>query len=247
MCAGPTQGVEMHDASCGTIVELWRYPVKSMLGERCAAVDVNARGVDGDRRYAVRTAAGKFGSGKSTRRFQYVPGLFGFRAIYRDDVPEVTFPNGQILRADDPAIHTALSTNLGQPVMLAREGAISHFDAGPVHLLTTATLAWVHAHLPDSAVDVRRFRPNLVVAVLGTTPVEHAWCGRTLAIGDTMRLRISIPTERCVMVTFAQAELPKDPQVLRWITQAAGAQLGVYADVVVPGRVRRGDRVQLVV
>lgn len=50
----------------GTITQLWRYPVKSMLGERCAHVDIDERGVQGDRRFAVRTSEGKFGSGKTT-------------------------------------------------------------------------------------------------------------------------------------------------------------------------------------
>ena len=65
-----------------TVAALWRYPVKSMLGERCQSLALTARGVEGDRLYAIRDADGKFGSGKSTRRFRRIDGLFAFHAVY---------------------------------------------------------------------------------------------------------------------------------------------------------------------
>lgn len=238
--------LHQYESAPRTVVRLWRYPVKSMLGEQRAYLDLNQRGVDGDRRFAIRTVEGKFGSGKSTRRFRHIAGLFNFQATYHDDIPDITFPDGQTMQGDDPTIHTHLSHMLGQPVTLAQEDAISHFDAGPVHLLTTAALAWLQMRLPDSVIDERRFRPNLLVDTPGATPIEHHWCGRTLAIGDTVQLRINVPTERCVMVTFAQTDLPKDSQVLRCITQDATLQFGVYADVVVPGQVKLGDHVRIV-
>src|SRR5262249_39520576 len=64
----------------GQVVRVWRYPVKSMLGEECAHLVVNERGVMGDRLFAVRDVDGKFGSAKTTRRFRKIDGLFGFRA-----------------------------------------------------------------------------------------------------------------------------------------------------------------------
>src|ERR1043166_1537665 len=121
----------MPAATSGIVLTLWRYPVKSMLGERCERLALDARGVEGDRLYAIRDAGGKFGSGKSTRRFRRIDGLFGFTAVYEDDVPVITFPDGRRMRGDDPRVHDALSVALGQPVTLAREAAISHLDAGP--------------------------------------------------------------------------------------------------------------------
>jgi len=241
----PNHGDQQH-APRGTVMRLWRYPVKSMLGEQQAYLEVNARGVEGDRQFAIRTAEGKFGSGKSTRRFRYIDGLFGYHATYHNGVPEVTFPDGQIMRGDDPAIHTVLSTTLGQPVTLAPEAAISHLDAGPVHVLTTAALAWLRVRLPDAVVDDRRFRPNLLIDVPGATQVEHQWCDRTLAIGETVRVRISVPTQRCGMVGFAQADVPKDAHVLQCITHDAAVHFGVYADVLVPGRITLGDQVLVI-
>ena len=232
----------MPAATSGIVLTLWRYPVKSMLGERCERLALEARGVEGDRRYAIRDADGKFGSGKSTRRFRRIDGLLGFTAVYDGAVPVITFPDGRRLRGDDPRIHDALSAALGQPVTLARESAISHLDVGPVHLLTTASLAWLGDRLLGATLDERRFRPNILIGASGAQPVESAWLGRTLAIGGA-RLAVREPTERCVMVNLTQSELPDDPGVLRMLAEAADAEFGVYADVVVPGRIGVGDEV----
>jgi hypothetical protein len=230
----------------GTIVSLWRYPVKSMLGERCESVGVNARGVDGDRLFAIRDADGKFGSGKSTHRFRRIDGLFRFHAAYEGDVPAILFPNGRTMRGDDSDIHAMLSNALGQPVTLAREAAISHLDAGPVHLLTTASLAWLRVAAPAAATDERRFRPNLLIDVPGATQVERGWLGKVLSVGNEVRLRASASTERCAMVAFAQTDLPYDARILRRITQESDLRFGVYAEVLAPGRIKRGDSVTVV-
>jgi uncharacterized protein len=230
----------------GIVVGLWRYPVKSMLGEPCAYLDVNTRGVAGDRLFAIQDTNGKFGSGKSTRRFRQIDGLFRFHAVYEGDVPAMLFPDGRTMRGDHPDIHATLSHTLGQPVTLVREANISHLDAGPIHLLTTAALAWLRAMLPGANADARRFRPNLVVDVPGATQVERGWLGKTLCVGDAVRLRVSAATERCGMVAFAQADLPHDASILRGITQEAALHFGVYAEVLVSGRIKRGDSVTVV-
>jgi hypothetical protein len=229
----------------GIVTALWRYPVKSMLGERCQSLTLNARGVEGDRLYAVVDANGKLGSGKTSRRFSRIDGLFRFRAAYDGDVPAITFPDGRCLRGDDPGIHDALTTAFGQPVTLAREGAISHFDASPVHLVTTASLAWLAEIAPGSQLDERRFRPNILVEVPGAMAIEREWLDRTLRVGDA-RLAARRMTGRCVMVTLAQSDLPEDPRILRSIAQESDNDFGVYAEVVTPGRISLGDHLTLV-
>ena len=224
-----------------TVATLWRYPVKSMLGEPCDQLELNARGVRGDRQFAVRSADGKFGSGKNSRRFRHIEGLFTFRAQLAGDWPEITFPDGRRLRADDPTIDSALSAVLGTPVTLAREGDVSHFDASPIHLVSTASLQWLQSRLPQSRVDERRFRPNITVRC---DERELSWLGRTLLIGG-VELRVTAPTGRCVMTTSAQGDLPFDPKILRCIAQEAGEDFGVYAEVLQAGRVARGDPVTL--
>jgi uncharacterized protein YcbX len=225
------------------VAALWRYPVKSMLGERCDALELEARGVRGDRAYAVRDEAGKLGSGKNTRRMRHLEGLFSHQARHDAGELSVIFPDGRAMRAEDPAIHGELSRSLGTPVRLAPESDIPHFDASPLHLLTTASLAWLRERLPAAAVDERRFRPNLVLEVSGNTPVEQHWLGRTLRVGTQVELRIVEPTERCAMTTYAQPGLAFDPAVLRCIAQQADALFGVYAEVLRPGRVSQGDLV----
>jgi uncharacterized protein YcbX len=225
----------------GVVARLWRYPVKSMLGEACERVELDERGVQGDRLYAVRDANGNLGSGKTTRRFRHMEGLFGFRALHHDGALQIVFPDGQRIPGSDPAIHQALSRALNLPVTLAGEESVLHFDSAPVHLVTTASLRWLQAGLPDSRIDERRFRPNIVLEVPGDAPVEQAWIGRTIRLGNSAVLRVSDSTERCVMTTFAQSDLPADARVLKRIGRDAGLQFGVYAEVLAPGTVACGD------
>jgi len=224
------------------IAGLWRYPVKSMLGERCDELAVDARGAAGDRLYAVRDAEGKLGSGKNSRRHRRIEGLFGFRAASEGAAPRITFPDGRDLLADDPAIHAALSAALGLPVTLSAEKDVSHYDSAPLHLVTTGSLAGLKKALPGAGIDERRFRPNLVIEGEG----ENRWIGRTLQVGDEVRLEVVDWTERCVMITMAQSELADEPRILRAVAQGeAEALFGVYAEVLVPGRIKRGDVLRL--
>jgi uncharacterized protein YcbX len=225
-----------------TVVALWRYPVKSMLGERCAEVEVEARGVRGDRRFAVRDADGRPSTRKTnSRRFGHLEGIFTFAARYSGERLEIAFPDGSRSSGDDPGIDAALSEALQQPVTLAREAELPYYDASPIHLLTTGSLDRLRAKLPGSRIDERRFRPNLV---LDTAEPELSWIGRTLQIG-TVKLRVTDPTGRCGMTTFAQGDLPFDPKVLRCIAQESGEDFGIYAEVLQPGRIARGDAVTI--
>lgn len=231
----------------GQVSGLWRYPVKSMLGEAMPVLEFDRRGVVADREFAVRNAEGKFGSGKNTRRFRRIDGLFGFGAQLEGGIPVIRFPDGTRMSSADPAIHETLSGALGQSVTLAKEGAISHFDQGPVHLVTSASLAWLRARLPESQIDMRRFRPNIIVEVLGAaSPVEQSWIGSVLSLGRRLRLRVVEPTERCVMITNQQDELPSDAGILRELAAISAACFGVYAEVLGVGEVHLGDDVGLV-
>lgn len=232
-------------ASVGLVRSLWRYPVKSMRGERVEHLVIEKDGVVGDRCYAVRTAEGKFGSGKSTRRFRRIDGLLRMRAVYQSDVPELVFPDGWAVRADDYAVHAALSSWFDQDLKLARKAEVSHLDAGPVHILTSASLRWLQALLPSAILDERRFRPNLVLDVAGDTQVEAEWIGKTLALGVDVRVRVTHRTERCPMVNMAQADLPGDPRIFECLDEKSAAVFGVYAEVTAPGRIDRGDRVTI--
>jgi uncharacterized protein len=86
------------------------------------------------------------------------------------------------------------------------------FDIAVVHLLTTSTIDRLRELYPQGRFEARRFRPNIVVSTGSEDPgfVENDWIGRTVVIGDTVRLAITEPCPRCVMITLPQGDLPKD-------------------------------------
>jgi uncharacterized protein len=177
----------------GSIVSLWRYPVKSMMGEELNATEVAKTGLRGDRAYAlVDSSDAKVASAKNPRKW---PRLFDFRAALADaprtvvKLPSVriTLPDGTIVTSDQPDINRILSNALKRQVKLESASAeqptataeeywpdiegLDHFglpegtffDCAVVHLLTTATLDRLRALYPDGRFEVRRFRPNIVV------------------------------------------------------------------------------------
>lgn len=227
----------------GKIGQLWRYPVKSLLGESCTELSIDRRGVIGDRWYAICDRNGKFGSGKNTRRFRQIDGLFKFQASYDDGVPIITFPDRRTIRGDDPKIDAELSSVLGQPVTLVEENKIPHFDAGSLHLITSASLEWLKSLLPNSVIDERRFRPNLLINLPDRVPSEHSWIGQRLSIGQEVEVEVTELTERCVMTCFEQQELAYDSEIIKTIKKKSNLNFGVYAKVIKTGVVRMGDRI----
>ncbi|HVY64560.1 MAG TPA: MOSC domain-containing protein [Gammaproteobacteria bacterium] len=230
----------------GVVRELWRYPVKSMGGEACESLRVEQRGAQGDRRFAVRDAKGKLGSGKTTRRFRRMDGLLEFRASGSEHGADIAFPDGRTLRSDDAAVHEALSAVLAEPVTLVQEAQVSHLDAAPIHIVTTAALEWIGNSLPDVRIDARRFRPNLVIETDGTGVVELGWIGRRLRVGDEVVLEVAGRTERCAMVALPQGDLEMDPRVLHALALCTDVCFGVYAHVVATGSMRLHDAVSSV-
>ena len=226
------------------VAALTRYPVKSVVGEDLTAVNVDRRGVEGDRLWAVRDADGKLGSGKSSRRFRKMDGLLSLSASYDGATPVVAFPDGTSARGDDPAVHERLSRHVGRAVRLAREDDVPHFDEADLHLVTTSSLSRI-SELYGSPVDARRARANVLVdngRDVGFD--EDGWVGRTVRIGD-VELRILRPMERCVMVTMPQIGLPEERGLLARIGEANETNLGLVAEVVAPGRMRVADPVVL--
>ena len=230
----------------GTLDQLWRYPVKSMLGERISRADVDRRGLFGDRLWAVVDDDGKLGSGKSSKRFRRLEGLLDLTAALPEGAaaPEVTWSDGRVLPVGDPDLDAALTDLAGRRASVLREGEVDHHDDGPVHLVTTASLDWL-ADILGHPAPPARFRPNLVVGTGDLQgPVEQDWVGREVQVGEVV-LRVVMPMPRCVMTTMAQARLPEDKAVLRGLTEHAGADFGVLAEVVRPGVVTEGDPVHL--
>lgn len=122
----------------------------------------------------------------------------------------------------------------------------TYFDAFPLLLLTDATLRRLQQLAPASKVDVRRFRPNLVVATPDGVAdfVEQGWIGKRVRVGEA-ELEIAMTCPRCVMITHGFADLPKDPGLMRTVVREANQNVGVYVRVARPGRIAVGDSVEL--
>ncbi|WP_290059857.1 MOSC domain-containing protein [Amycolatopsis solani] len=228
----------------GVVAALWRYPVKSMAGERLTEVHVGDRGLDGDRLYAVYEPGGRFGSGKNSTRFRLMPGLHAFAARYDGDVPVLTFPDGRVRRGDAADVHGELAAALDFPgVELAKEAGVPHHDEAPVHLVTTSSLAWLAGHTPGVAVDERRFRANILLDT-GSVPgrTEESWVGERVRIGE-VELEVLRKAVRCVMVGLPADGLPAAPGLLKTISEVNGVTFGVQARVVRGGALRVGDDV----
>ena len=231
----------------GSVGELWRYPVKSMRGERLPAAHIETRGFAGDRRFAVYDAEGKIGSGKITRRFRPIAGLRAHSARAEADGVVIESPNGVVIRSDGSDTDAALTASLGQPVTLRRETDVAHHDAAPVHLITTTALHEISTLLArfsfaDRALDAFPFRPNIVIQTDAPWPAEDGWIGRVIAIGDAVRLRITDRTERCIMVnTLPDGSV--DQHIIQTIVRANESCLGVYASVEAAGEIFEGDAI----
>ena len=232
------------------VQEIWRFPVKSMQGERVEAVEVGPQGVRGDRAFALFDT--QTGFGLTGRR---VPQLLFAAAAYRDDGGvTVTLPDGTTVEDD-----LALSDWLGRPVTLraaaepgdrvfedpadferdagwepfnGSAGAFHDSGLAKVSLLSLATIAgWPR----------RRFRANVILDGSG----EDALVGVRVRLGDA-ELDVRQRIERCVMVTRPQPEgidgsIEKDLDVLRTIHRERDSCLAIGATVATPGAFVVGD------
>jgi uncharacterized protein YcbX len=119
------------------------------------------------------------------------------------------------------------------------------FDLAILHVLSTATLEALRDAYPAGRFEARRFRPNLMVDAGSVPFAENAWIGRTISIGEEVKLSITGPCPRCIMTTLPQGDLPKDPGILRAAVQHNGGNVGIYASVLQGGVIRRGDLIRV--
>ncbi|MGC2169160.1 MAG: MOSC N-terminal beta barrel domain-containing protein [Acidimicrobiales bacterium] len=157
-------------------------------------------------------------------------------------------PAGHRDTVTEQKLGSAFFSEIGVPSPVPVE---SFFDLFPLSVLTTSTLAHLGELQPESRFDSQRFRMNVVIDTDESGFVENGWVGQAVGIGDTVRLRVTMPDARCVMTTLAQGSLPRDNEILRTLARhnrlpiGAGAYpcAGVYAMVETSGAVRVGDRI----
>ncbi len=239
------------------VEQVWRFPVKSLGGQRVQAALADSRGLRGDRLWAVRDADGKLGSGKPTRRFRRMEGLLGVSARYlaepgSGDIepPVVIGPDDHVYPVRSGSADEFLRALTGLPeVEVRREQGISHFDEVPLSAIGTATVDWMRAELPEVGIDPRRFRVNLVITT--SEPfVEESWLGRVVRIGsgkDAVETVFDRVLQRCVMVGMRQPGLSESGAVLKRIAEREANPLCLALGGLVarPGRVMVGDPVQV--
>ena len=246
------RGMRLVSVVAMRVLELWRYPVKSLQGEQLDSAEVTRDGLEGDRRYAIYDV--ETGFGLTARR---VPELLFASARLRDDGSvDITLPDGALARNDD-----ALSAWLGRPVTLRSldadvprryenpvvdfehererdwapfEGAPGAFHDSPgarVSLVSTATIGeW----------DRRRFRSNMLLEGEG----EDSLVGSQVALGEAV-IEVGMQIERCVMTVRPQpGGIERDLGVLRTIARERDTCLAVGAVVTQPGRVAVGDALE---
>jgi uncharacterized protein YcbX len=160
-------------------------------------------------------------------------------------------PDGHRDEVVEARLGAALFNERGLPSAVPER---AFFDAFPLSVLTTSSLDRLGELEPQSLFDARRFRMNVIVETPAGGFVENEWLGRTLAIGDDVRIGVAQPDARCVMPSLAQGDLPKDSHILKALVRhnmidVAGALYpcaGVYAVAEATGAIRRGDHVSLV-
>lgn len=241
----------------GRATDLWRYPVKSMLGQRLESAYLTPDGVEGDRAFALRAIeTGRILSAKKVSR------LLEARAQMATTVT-IDLPDGSQLSVDEPNAGRRLSEWLGFDVELVRppgggerpviEGDLGTFRGGPggffdssaVHIVTTSTLRQFTRWHSEGLFDARRFRPNIVLETKEDGFVEEGWIGKTLRLGNA-EIEITKPCSRCVMTTHAMDELPVDRDILRTVNARNDEHVGVYGIVRAPGVARVGDEASIV-
>ena len=234
----------------GTVVELRRFPVKSMAGERPEAVELRWQGIAGDRRFGFYRA-------RDRGRFPWLSArdhslLVLYRAAFRDpgdpkgSAVEVTTPDGERLPVEDPSLLEHLAQAYGDALEILQVTRGAH-DAMPVSVATTATHAAIDA-AHGRPVERARFRTNIVI---DSGEREIAWCGRTLVFGEAgafgeegARLVLADPIPRCALITIDPATGVRDASILRTVAQRFDNRVGVYGATARPGMIRVGDAVR---
>jgi uncharacterized protein YcbX len=231
----------------GRITSAWRYPVKSMAGERLATANVTLQGIMFDRWYAfVEAPAG------GPRAFfpwvtgREVPPLLRYepRWVATDGRPalHVATPSGDVYPIMDERLRREVEAAYAKPVTLVPNYR-GNFDVAAITLISNATVRGI-AEASGTPEEPLRFRMNFYIETERSEPFnEDALVGKTVRLGETVRVAITERDKRCAMVTLApHGSTPVTP-VLAAIANLNETYAGVYGSVLTPGEVREGDPV----
>ena len=284
----------------GRVAEIWRYPVKSMGGERLTSSLLDQNGIAGDRGWAVRDR-----EADETRSARQIPRLLQCAARYAEEPApqrrsprvELTLPDGAAVAGDADNAAELLSAALEREVALTplhpaddlahyrrapgdpnvdpiaalrevfglreddplpdltglpealREFSTppgTYFDCFPLHVLSTASMASLSGFGAGDDVDIRRFRPNILIDTGDAEGLpEVDWAGRRLRIGAA-EIEVKTTTVRCSVPSHRQRGLERSGAVGRALIEHTAQHLGAYANVLTSAEVAVGDPVEMV-
>jgi uncharacterized protein len=230
----------------GEVEALFRYPVKSMAGELLEVADMGWHGLDGDRRLAFRRVADRGGfpwltATKLPELILFAPQRRG-PAVDGNLPTHIRTPEGEELALFSQELAADVGRRHGSPVEMTHLNR-GIFDEASVSVITCATVGEI-GRLAAQPPDVRRFRPNILIASLKSVPFEEdEWVGGVLSFGNTNEaatIGITNYDERCSMVNFDPDSARPTPDVLKAIVRERDNKVGVYATVTRRGRFRVG-------
>ena len=235
----------------GCVEAIFRYPVKSMAGERLEVSNLGWHGIEGDRRLAFQRTDKRNGMPWLTA--SKLPDLVLFTPQRRDDgapgdLPtHVRTPEGEELPIFGEALPEEVGQRCGAPVQLMqlRHGI---FDEASISMIASDTVREI-GRLACRDLDVRRFRPNVVVRLREPVPFqEDEWLGGVLSFGkedDAPAITVTMRDERCSMVNLDPDSAVPAPEVMKAIVRANQNRAGIYGTVIRIGRLAVGQTIFL--
>jgi uncharacterized protein YcbX len=243
-------GSSMH-IEIGQVESLFRYPVKSMAGERLDNAALGWHGIDGDRRLALRRMQAP--SDFPWLSASALPDLLLFTPHCRDDgarngvATHVRTPDGEELPVFSEQLAAEIGRRHGAPVQMMQ---LKHgiFDDACISVIASDTVSEI-GRLAGLPLDIRRFRPNVVVRLLRPGPFqEDGWLGGVLAFGDgddAPEVAVTVRDLRCSMVNFDPDSARSSPEVMKAIVRVNQNNAGIYGTVTRVGRLAIGQSVYL--
>ena len=235
----------------GQVAAIFRYPVKSMAGERVEAANLGWHGIEGDRGPALRRTQDKAGFPWLTAT--KLPELLLFTPIRDEDGAQgelpayVRTPEGKEMTVFGEELATEIGRRHKAPVQMMhlRHGI---FDDASVSVIATDTVEEI-GRRAGRELDLRRFRPNIVVRLLRPKPFqEDEWLGGVLLFGEPgegPRVSVTMRDARCAMVNFDPESGRSAPELLQSIVHAHQNNAGIYGTVIRTGRLTVGQTIRL--
>jgi uncharacterized protein len=235
----------------GYVEAIFRYPVKSMGGERLEVANLGWHGIHGDRRLAFRRIDDC--SGFPWLTAGKLPDLVLFAPLRREDGDEgevpmhVRTPDGEQMPLFGEGLAAEVGRRFGAPVQMMQ---LKHgiFDEAAISVIGSDTVREI-ARLAGRSPDVRRFRPNVVARLLRPVPFqEDDWLGGVLSFGeedDAPAIAVTLRDERCSMVNLDPDTAESAPEVMKAVVRANQNNAGIYGAVIRIGRLAVGQSIFL--